>query len=163
MATEKKPIGKEIVPMRRTESAGIVVVYLSLLLLIGTVTLSAAAVAAEEPPAAAEKKNLTLEHATMCEGIASYMPKNPAVVFSVTIGRVSCFTAFDPVPRKSVIQHQWYFRDQLITNKRLHLRPPKWATYSSIQPRQADIGPWRVDVVDPEGNVMRTLRFSIVQ
>ncbi|MFH1981458.1 MAG: DUF2914 domain-containing protein [Pseudomonadota bacterium] len=91
------------------------------------------------------------------------MPKASAVVFSVTIGRVSCFTAFDPVPRKTMIQHQWYFRDQLITTKRLHLRPPKWATYSSIQPRQADVGPWRVDVIDPEGNVIRSLRFSIVQ
>ena len=99
----------------------------------------------------------------MCESIETYMPKASAVVFSVTVGRVSCFTAFDPVPRKTMIQHQWYFRDQLITTKRLHLRPPKWATYSSIQPRQADIGPWRVDVIDPEGNVIRSLRFSIVQ
>ena len=106
---------------------------------------------------------MTLEQATMCEAIESYKPKVPAVVFSVSIGRVSCFTAFDPVPKKTEILHQWYFRDQLVTSKRLHLRPPKWATVSSIQPRQADIGPWRVDIIDAEGTVMHTLRFSIVQ
>ncbi len=119
---------------------------------------------AEAPaPAAEAKKALTLEQATMCEAIESYKPKVPAVVFSVSIGKVSCFTAFDPVPKKTEIMHQWYFRDQLVTTKRLHLRPPKWATVSSIQPRQADIGPWRVDIIDAAGSVMHTLRFSIVQ
>ena len=125
--------------------------------------LPCAALAQETAPTAEAIKVLTLEQATMCESIESYKPKVPAIVFSVSIGRVSCFTAFDPVPKKMEIMHQWYFRDQLVTTKRLHLRPPKWATVSSIQPRQADIGPWRVDIIDAAGNVMQTLRFSIVQ
>jgi hypothetical protein len=149
--------------MRRTDIAGRVAVCVCLTAALCAIGLSSGVSAKDSPSVALAKKSLTLESATMCESIEAYKPNASAVVFSVTIGRVSCFTAFDPVLRKTMIQHQWYFRDKLITTKRLHLRPPKWATYSSIQPRQADIGPWRVDIIDPEGNVIRSLRFSIVQ
>lgn len=143
--------------MGRLQNFAVAVLLAGLLFAAGSGAVVAEAAADDIKPV------LTLTEATMCEGIESYMPKSPAVVFSVSTGRLSCFTAFDPVPRKAIISHRWYFRDQLITTKRLHLRPPKWATYSSIQPRQTDIGPWRVEVVDPDGAVMQTLRFSIVQ
>ena len=45
---------------------------------------------------------LTLGHAVMCEGIRDYKPENVAVVFSISIGRVSCYTAFDVVPARLI-------------------------------------------------------------
>ncbi len=104
---------------------------------------------------------LALAEAVMCEGIESYAPRTPAVVFSINIGKVSCFTNFVPVPEKTHIYHRWYFKDRLSTQKRLHLKPPNWATYSSIQLREADQGPWRVEVTDKDGHIFETLRFSI--
>ena len=120
------------------------------------------------PPAAADEAPpsppaLGLAQATMCEGIESYQPRSPAVVFSIANGRVAAFTEFDPVPRKTAIYHRWYFRDTLTTTKKLYLKPPKWATYSSIQLRQADIGPWRVEIIGSEGRVLRVLRFSVTE
>ena len=44
---------------------------------------------------------LTLVRAVMCETIQEYAPAHPAVVFSIDLGRVSCFTEFDPVPEKT--------------------------------------------------------------
>ncbi|WP_319405052.1 DUF2914 domain-containing protein [uncultured Desulfosarcina sp.] len=104
---------------------------------------------------------LTLVRAVMCESIAEYAPANPAVVFSIELGRVSCFTEFDPVPEKTYIQHKWYQNDNLITEKRLTLNPPKWSSFTSVQLRESDKGPWRVEVTDENDKLMRTLRFSI--
>ena len=106
-------------------------------------------------------KKLTLEQAAMCEEIKEYTPYNSAVVFSFKIGKVSCFTSFDPVPEKTFIYHKWYHRDKPSTKKKLTLNPPRWSTYSSILLRETDKGPWRVEISDQKGNLFRILRFSI--
>ncbi len=106
-------------------------------------------------------KKLTLEQAAMCEEIKEYTPYNSAVVFSIKIGKVSCFTSFDPVPEKTFIYHKWYHRDKPSTKKKLTLNPPRWSTYSSILLRETDKGPWRVEISDQKGNLLRILRFSI--
>jgi len=112
------------------------------------------------PPPKAPKK-LTLGRAVMCEEIKDYAPRNSAVVFSITIGKVSCFTSFDSVPQKTFVYHKWYHRDKPSTKKRLTLQPPRWATYTSIQLRETDKGPWRVEIYDKKENLLYTLRFSI--
>ncbi len=106
-------------------------------------------------------KKLTLEQAAMCEEIKEYTPYNSAVVFSIKIGKVSCFTSFDPVPEKTFIYHKWYHRDKPSTKKKLTLNPPRWSTYSSILLRETDKGPWRVEISDQKGNLLRILRFSV--
>jgi hypothetical protein len=104
---------------------------------------------------------LKLRRAAICEGIKDYAPKDPAVVFSVSVGRIFCFTYLEPVPEKTAVYHSWYYRDQLITKQKLSLRPPRWATYSSIQLREYDKGPWRVTITDQANETLGVLRFSI--
>lgn len=137
-------------------------ILFSVLAIVGALCFSMA-IAAGDKPAAPPKKPvvLTLTEAVMCEGIESYAPKTPAVVFSINIGKVSCYSNFDPVPEKTYIYHRWYFKDRLTTRKRLYLKPPRWATYTSIQLREADRGPWRVEITDKDGNMLKILRFSI--
>lgn len=104
---------------------------------------------------------LGLVRAVMCETIQEYAPVNPAVVFSIERGRISCFTEFDPVPAQTFINHKWYRNDSLITEKRLTINPPRWSSFTSMQLRDADKGPWRVEITDENGGIMHTLRFSI--
>ncbi len=106
-------------------------------------------------------EKLTLKEAYMCESVKNFSPVNPAVVFSISAKSISCFTVFDPVPEKTVVYHKWYRKDRLTTTQSLTLEPPAWRTYSSIQLREADKGPWRVEVVGPRGAILKTLRFSI--
>ena len=106
---------------------------------------------------------LIFGRAAMCEAIHNAECQNPAIVFSITIGRVSCYTSFDSVPGKMFIYHNWYREDRLITTKRLSLQPPKWSTFSSIQLREADKGPWRVEIKDQSKRLLDTLRFSITE
>ncbi len=104
---------------------------------------------------------LTLVQAAMCEEVRNRTPYNPGIVFSSTRGKIACFTDFDPVLEKTFVYHKYYFMDELSAKIKLTLNPPRWATLSSIQLRETDKGPWRVEIVDAEDNVLYTLRFSI--
>ena len=106
---------------------------------------------------------LTLGQAVICEEIFANAPRNRTVVFSASKEKVICFSTFESVPQKTFIYHNWYHKDIPSSRIRLILRPPRWSTYSSIQIRKTDIGPWRVEITDATGQVLRVLRFSITE
>lgn len=116
------------------------------------------------PHAHSEKANpkMMLAQAVICEAIENFQPVNPAVVFSISHGQVFCFSNFDPVFEKTHVFHKWYKRDKLIFTMRLTLSPPKWSSFSTIQIREADKGPWRVEIRDVDDALLQTLRFSMV-
>ena len=109
----------------------------------------------------ANASQLRLYQALMCEDIFANAPGNPTIVFSITQKKAVCFSSFDEVPQKTIIYHNWYHRDVPSAKIRLTLKPPRWSTYSSIQLRRTDIGPWRVEITDDKGNVLGVLRFSV--
>jgi hypothetical protein len=120
------------------------------------------------PPAIAEKNSseksgIVLTRAVMCESLKGYEPENTAVVFSIDVGKISCFTSFDRIGATTAALHKWYRRDELVTTKRLTLKPPSWSTYSSIQLREADKGPWHVEIYDDDNNLLDILQFSVTE
>jgi hypothetical protein len=127
---------------------------------LGCLWLSAAQGYAEDA-LTIDNRPFRLMRAAMCETIEEYEPKFVAVTFSINIGKISCYTSFDGVTDTTYVSHKWYRRGELVTAKRLTLKPPSWATYSSIQLREADKGPWRVEVLDAQDRLIRTLRFSV--
>ncbi len=112
------------------------------------------AVAADQP---------VITSAVMCEDVQDRQPVNEGVVFSIGIGRICCYTLFDVVTEKTYITHNWYNRDNLSTKIKLPLHPPRWTTYSAIQLRETDKGPWRVEITDSEGRILQVLRFSVTE
>ncbi|MGD9330805.1 MAG: DUF2914 domain-containing protein [Desulfobacterales bacterium] len=104
---------------------------------------------------------LRLSNAVICESLEAFKPLNPSAVFSVRVGSVMCFTAFDQVPQRTSIFHDWIRQDKLVFRKKLVLKTPRWSSVSSIQLREADIGPWRVEIRTTDGEILRILRFSI--
>ena len=141
--------------------------YLFLFLLV-CMLVPASVFSQEKDTSTSQPKNpdkmtqkLTLRRAVICEGVKEFAPEKQAVVFSVTTGKIFCYTYFDPVPEKSDIYHSWYHKDKLITNQKLSLKPPRWSSYSAIQLRESDKGPWRVTITDQANNSLGVLRFSI--
>ena len=136
-------------------------------LVLMTSLLPAGLMASNEAPTADQETRtqpidqLRLSEAVICETLEAFKPLNSSVVFSVTMGSVMCFTAFNHIPEQTSIFHDWIRRDKLVFRKKLLLKTPRWASVSSIQLREADIGAWRVEVRDADGNLLRTLRFSI--
>ncbi len=106
---------------------------------------------------------IALVRAVMCEDIQELIPQHPTTVFSIERRKAICFTSFDPVPEKTIVYHQWFHRGQTSAKIKLTLKPPRWSTYSSIQLREEDIGPWRVEITDSKGHIFQVLRFSITE
>lgn len=105
---------------------------------------------------------LKLTRAVICEEIKDGRPVNEGIIFSADMGKITCYTEFESVNKKTTIYHCWYFKDNLRAKKKpLVLNPPQWSTQSQIEPRETDKGPWRVEIVDDNGNILKTLRFSI--
>ena len=126
--------------------------------------LSLPAMPEEQAPAGAEgNPKLELKQAAMCERVENLAPIHSGQVFAVSSGQVCCYTSFEPVPQHTVIYHRWFHRDELSTQTRLRLYPPKWSTYSVIQLRETDKGPWRVEIIDQNGRIFDVLRFSIAE
>lgn len=107
--------------------------------------------------------DVVLVQAQMCEDIQGQMPQNVTTVFSIERRKAICFTTFDPVTVETVIYHNWFHRDRSSARIKLSLKPPRWSTYSSIQFRAQDIGPWRVEITDSKGQILQILRFSITE
>ena len=114
-----------------------------------------------KPTSDASVKTLMMGQALICEEIFANACRNRTVVFSVAKEKVVCYSSFESVPEKTFIYHNWFYKDIPSSRIRLVLRPPSWSTYSSIQIRKTDIGPWRVEITDATGQVLRVLRFSI--
>jgi hypothetical protein len=132
---------------------------LSILFLLCSLTIVVDGHAAETSTDAA--RTFRLVRAVMCENIEKFEPKHVSVVFSAAAGKISCFTSFDGVLETTFVEHRWFRRDELVTSKRLTLKPPRWATFSSIQMREGDKGPWRVEIWDEQNQLIKTLRFSV--
>jgi hypothetical protein len=116
----------------------------------------------QDGKSAAPDQGMVLVRALMCEFIEAYEPRHSAVAFSINAGKISCYTTFDRIANPTHVFHKWYRRDALVTTKRLSLKPPSWSTYSSIQLREADKGPWRVEIRDARNRLLQTLRFSVI-
>jgi hypothetical protein len=139
---------------------------LLLLLVFCLIGWMSGVIAAQEtvvPPAQEKEKGLTLVEADICEKMDGATPVNGAVVFSSSLDKIYCFTSFDPVPREMDIYQEWYRKDKLRAKVKLTLKPPRWSTFSSMRIRKSDAGPWRVDITDGAGRVLRTLRFSVTE
>ncbi len=116
----------------------------------------------DDTPQVARMPAPVLKKAVLCEKIVSKnKPVYEGVVFSSGLGRIICFNDFDPVYEETFIFHKFYFNDKLSKEFRLTIKPPRWETYSSIQLRESDKGPWRVEITDADDNVLHTIRFSI--
>lgn len=133
------------------------------LLPLGICLVSGQTVTAEQNNNIADTALPTVKSAVMCEGVQDGLPVNQTVIFNVSNSSVYCWSEFDPVPEDGVVYHEWYRKGVLITRKKLAVHTPRWATYSRLPLRQADIGPWQLKITDESGNVLKTLRFSITE
>jgi hypothetical protein len=135
-------------------------IFTLILVFMTTAPIGAWTQTAADAPTTLSK--LQLGRAAVCETVREGAVVNEAAAFSVSLGRVYCYTDFVSVPEKTLTYHVWYYADRQRASVKLALRPPRWAVYSYITLRNKDRGPWRVEITDEQGNLLRTLRFSII-
>lgn len=105
---------------------------------------------------------LLVVRAKTCEEMSNLQPVNQTTVFSVTRDKAFCFAEIEGIEKTTHIYHNWIRRDNHVAGIKLVVKPPRWSTVSSISLRETDKGPWRVEIEDMNGKILKILRFSVV-
>ena len=112
---------------------------------------------------AATAADLQVEDAAVCTDVVDRQPVDSGTSFSVSTGRLYCFTRIVGAQDPTQVVHAWYFGDEERARVTLSVGGSNWRTYSSKQLQEHEIGAWRVEVLDADGNLLETVAFDVTQ
>jgi hypothetical protein len=107
--------------------------------------------------------SLEVTDAAVCEKVVDRAPVGANTSFSATVGKLYCFTKIIGAQTPTTVTHVWYFGETEKARIELKVGAASWRTKSSKKIRAHMIGAWHVDVLDADGNVLRTLQFYLDQ
>jgi hypothetical protein len=83
--------------------------------------------------------------------------------FSASVGKLYCFSKIANLENYTEVVHAWYYGSEQRARVTLNVNPPAWRTYSSKIIQAHEIGAWRVEILDQDGNLLETVRFQVTQ
>jgi hypothetical protein len=98
--------------------------------------------------------------AVMCLDVQGRQPVEPGESFAADVGKVWCWSKIKD-GQGTTISHVYYHDGEEKAVVNLAIRSPLFRTYSSKRILPSWTGPWRVDIVDTNGNVLKSLDFTI--
>jgi hypothetical protein len=116
----------------------------------------------QQPAMQAQKApELEVSVAAICKDVVDHEPVDSGNSFTANVGKLYCFTKISGAESPTHITHVWYFDGTERGRVELAVNSASWRTFSSkiIQPHEQ--GAWRVDVLDAEGNVLKSLDFEV--
>ncbi len=73
-----------------------------------------------------------------------------------------CFTRIESSSDEDTsIRHVWYLNGEMAGEMTLPVKGERWRTYSKKIFEGASSGAWRVDALDSDGNLLKSVRFTI--
>ncbi len=112
-------------------------------------------------PAATMAQGLTVETGVICTSVEERAPVDADTTFSVTDETLCCFTKITGAEDETTISHVWYWGDVERARVELTIRGISWRTYTSKRIQEHEVGAWRVDILDAEGTVLKSVRFTV--
>lgn len=109
----------------------------------------------------AQDVQLTIDQISVCTAIEDRVPVGEDTVFSNNVGQLYCFTQISGADGDTEIAHVWYFNGEEKARVNLTIKGQTWRTWSSKKIAETWVGPWRVDVMDGNGNVLVSKDFEI--
>lgn len=112
----------------------------------------------------AAASEMTLIDSGICTGVADHAAVNVGDVFGSDIGTLFCFTrVVGPYLEGSdeYVEHVWYYQEIERARVVLPVKSSNWGTYSSKKIQSFEIGDWRVEVLDSNGETIDTFQFYI--
>ncbi|MCD6570153.1 MAG: DUF2914 domain-containing protein [Deltaproteobacteria bacterium] len=134
--------------------------YLTFVVIITLMTLCVFLKAAAWAQKAAPLK---IEFGAICQNVVNHEVVDAGTSFPATVTKLYCFTKIVGAKGSTEISHVWYYGDIERAYVPLAINSPSWRTYSSKIIQAHEIGEWRVDVLNQEGELLETFRFDIVQ
>jgi hypothetical protein len=117
--------------------------------------LSGAAALAQGAP------GLTVEEMVFCAAVQDRAPSLPDTAFASTVENVWCFVRVTGAADTTAITQVWYYNDRELSRVELAVKSANWRTWSSKMILPEWQGIWRVDVLSPDGEVLRSGSFAV--
>ena len=107
----------------------------------------------------AAQAEMSVARASICTSIADREPVGAATSFT-NVERLYFFTEIIDAGENEVVQHVWYFKDEPLLTVDLTVNGPRWRTWSHKNIAGMK-GPWRAEVVNNKGEVLRAVSFTV--
>jgi hypothetical protein len=73
-----------------------------------------------------------------------------------------CFTRVESsAVDDTCVKHVWYHNGEIVGEATLPVRGEQWRTYSKKLIEKGSKGSWRVEAVDPNGNLLKSVEFMM--
>jgi hypothetical protein len=116
----------------------------------------------KEPAMQAQKApELEVSVAAICKDVVDHEPVDSGNSFTASVGKLYCFTKITGAQSPTHITHVWLFDGTERARVELPVNAVSWRTFSSKIIQQHELGAWRVDILDAEGNVLKSLDFEV--
>jgi hypothetical protein len=96
-----------------------------------------------------------------CTSIEERVPAQPDSIFFDSVEKVYCYTRIVGAADTTSIYHVWYHEDEEKARVELAVRSNDWRTWSSKTILGGWTGLWRVDVLLPDGKLLRSKEFLV--
>lgn len=107
----------------------------------------------------AAQAEMSVARATICTSVAEREPVGAGASFT-DVERLYFFTEIVDGGENAAIQHVWYYKDEPYLEVDLTVNGPRWRTWSHKNITGMK-GPWRAEVVNSKGEVLRAVSFTI--
>ena len=106
-------------------------------------------------------QELTVEEMQFCTAIEERQPAGVDTAFTSTVERVYCFTKINGASDTTTIAHVWYYNNEEMAKVELTIKGKTWRTWSSKKIMEDWQGNWKVDVINANGDVLKSGEFII--
>ena len=107
--------------------------------------------------------DLQVENSAIGEDVVNREVVSEGESFPVSVGKLYCLSKIANIQNHTEVVHAWYYGSEERARVNLNVSPPAWRTYSSKIIQDHEIGVWRVEILDTDGNLLETVRFQLTQ
>lgn len=114
-------------------------------------------------PALAAESNLKITELAVTTKIVRNKPIDSVHrISSASVKALYCFTRITaPEDTDTTIKHVWYRGDEKAGEYELPVKGERWRTYSKKEIQRGWAGDWRVEILDSDGNLLKTVKFRM--
>lgn len=109
-----------------------------------------------------EATGLDIAEAVLTSQVSDRVPVDTLAEVSAQVGTVYAWTRIVGAEGETMVEHVWYRTDEEMARVQLTVGGSNWRTWSSKQIEPSWTGAWRVDVVGPDGTVLESINFTVV-
>lgn len=110
---------------------------------------------------AQQTADLTVAEAVITSNVVDRVPADTLTTVAADAGQVYCWTRITGATGEVEISHVWYRGDEEVARTPLRVASADWRTWSSKKIDPSWTGDWRVEIVGPDGTVLKTVSFTV--